>query len=71
LEISYDCQNSCTVVDLVNCAKFYLYINDIDKFEEMIEMLNERHVDNGEDLILKGWRMCYSADLENIVKYLI
>jgi hypothetical protein len=43
----------------------------MDKYEEMIEMLSDRHVDNGDDLIVKGWRMCYSADSENIVKYTI
>jgi len=33
----------------------------------MIQMLNDMHVDSGDDLIVKGWRMCFSTDPEQTV----
>ena len=33
----YDIENSLTSVDIINCARFYWYLGDNDKFDELIE----------------------------------
>lgn len=54
--------------DIVNCMKFYFYMNDLDKFydcEDLLENYNLKTTD-GEDLIIKGWNLCYSDNPEEI-----
>jgi hypothetical protein len=54
---------------LVNCARFYSYIDDEEKYQEVIAKLTSLNVelDDGEDLIVKGWRLCSNPDPEAIV----
>ncbi len=68
LEKMYDIESTSTAQDMINCARFYFYINDIEKFDEMIEKCAEMNYESGEDLIVKGWRHCYSTDQNLIVR---
>jgi len=40
---------------------------DQEKFDEIIEKLQENNPGNGEELIVKGWRFCFYTDLNQIV----
>jgi hypothetical protein len=64
----YELENTATPKDLINCARFYNHINDNEKYEEIIEKLGEAQFPEGEDLIVKGWRNCYSSDENTIVR---
>jgi len=64
-------ENSSTASDLLTSAKFFFYVNDQEKFDEVIEKLQEINTGNGEDLIVKGWRYCFSSDLNQIVCFKI
>lgn len=63
----YDIENSSFAMDILNSARFYFYINDYEKFDEMIEKLQDNAVPNGDDLIVRGWKFCYSNDINLIV----
>ena len=66
----YDIENSSSSSDLLTSARFFFYINDLEKFDEILEKLNDNPVTNGDDLILKGWRYCFSNDINLIVQFL-
>jgi tetratricopeptide (TPR) repeat protein len=63
----YDLETSCTSTDLINCLRFYFYIGDNEKYDEILEKVKNMHYEDGEDLIVKGWKCCYSPD-PNITK---
>jgi len=67
LEKLYDIENSSIASDLLTSARFFFYVNDNEKFEEIIEKLQDNNSSSGEDLIVKGWRLCYSNDANAIV----
>lgn len=62
----YDIESSCTSTDLISCLRFYFYIGDNEKYEEISEKINDMHYEDGEDLIVKGWRYGSSQDLTMI-----
>jgi tetratricopeptide repeat protein 21B len=62
----YDYENSSTATDLVTCLKFFFYIGDFEKYEELAEKINDMHYEDGEDLLVKGWRLCFSNDITAI-----
>jgi hypothetical protein len=64
----YDIEASSSPYDMINCARFYFYVNDYEKYEELIEKTNDMNFETGEDLIVKGWRDCFSNDENMIVK---
>ena len=64
----YDLESSCTSTDLINCCRFYFYIADHEKFDELIERTKDMHFEDGEDLLVKGWKFCYSLDANMIVR---
>ena len=67
----YDIENSSTPLDLLTSARFFFYVNDFEKFDEIIEKLQDNIPSNGDDLIVKGWKLCFSNDINNIVIFLI
>ncbi len=64
----YDIESQSTPNDMINCARFFYYINDFEKFDELIEKCGDMNFDTGEDMIVKGWRFCYSSDINMIVR---
>ena len=65
----YDIENSSTPMDLLTSARFFFYVNEMEKFDEVMEKLQENVPSNGDDLIIKGWRLCFSNDMNNIVSH--
>lgn len=61
-----------SVVDILSSMRFFTYIDDLDKYLDIEEMYdnnfnnNNGSSSNGEDLIVKGWSLCYSNNEEDI-----
>lgn len=51
---------------MINCARFYFYVGDMEKYDETIEKTNEMNFETGEDLIVKGWKNCYNLEYSQI-----
>ena len=68
----FDIEASCTTTDLVNCARLFFYLGEDEKYDEIIEKLSNlnKELDDGEDLIVKGWKMCNSPNQDHIVTFL-
>jgi hypothetical protein len=56
-----------TSVDVINSARFYFYIGDNIKFDEMISKSERFTYEDGEDVIVKGWKLCFLNDKNQIV----
>ena len=62
-------------VDIINSARFFWYLGDNEKFDELVEKvnlnlkneLNDHVVEDGEDFIIKGWRNCFTQEEETQV----
>jgi hypothetical protein len=67
----YDIENSSTPLDLLTSARFFFYVNDLEKFDEITEKLQDNIPSNGDDLIVKGWKLCFSNDINNIVNLIL
>lgn len=67
MEKLYDIENSSTAYDILTSARFFFYVNDYEKFDEIIDKLQENNSGNGEELIVRGWRYCFSNDINAIV----
>lgn len=54
--------------DVINTMRLYFYLNELDKFydcEDLLEQFQLKSTD-GEDLLIKGWNLCYSDNPEEI-----
>ena len=54
--------------DLVNAMRFYYYVNDLDRFYDCSDLMENAKINSndGEDLLVKGWNLCYSDNPEEI-----
>jgi hypothetical protein len=70
IEKTYEIENNSSPSDMINSARFFSYLGEMEKYEEIIEKIGDTHFNDGEDLIVKGWKCCYSQDPNIIVSFL-
>lgn len=53
--------------DVLSSMRFFLYMDELDKYFEMEDLFDSLpNNTNGEDLLVKGWNLCYSNSDEEL-----